>query len=60
MTGGCAGGALDGSRYFILLASPSAAQSKWVTQEIQHWLATKGSASLLIVLTEGEIGMGRR
>jgi hypothetical protein len=47
--------ALEASRYFILLASPAAAHSKWVTQEIQHWLATKGSTSLLIVLTEGEI-----
>jgi len=47
--------ALDNSRYFVLLASPAAARSKWVAQEVQHWLATKGSIPLLIVLTEGEI-----
>lgn len=55
--------ALDRSRYFILLASPASATSKWVNEEIEHWLtqspaAREGNATqrLLIVLTDGEIG----
>jgi hypothetical protein len=30
--------ALDSSRYFLLLASPEAASSKWVGKEVAHWL----------------------
>lgn len=30
--------ALDQSEYFILLASPEAARSKWIAQEVAHWL----------------------
>ena len=30
--------ALDDSSHFILLASPKAAQSKWVKREVRHWL----------------------
>ena len=30
--------ALDDSSHFILLASPLAAQSKWVKREVRHWL----------------------
>src|SRR3954451_13324614 len=29
--------ALDRSRWFILLASPEAARSRWVNDEIEHW-----------------------
>lgn len=47
--------ALDGSSYFILLASPPAAQSKWVGREVEHWTARKDPHRLLLVLTEGEI-----
>lgn len=47
--------ALDASRYFILLASPRAAQSRWVGQEVSHWITTRGIDTLLIVLTEGKI-----
>jgi len=47
--------ALDQSQYFILLASPDAAQSEWVQREIAHWLATRSPETLLIVLTKGEI-----
>jgi len=45
--------ALDNSRYFILLASPDAAQSPWVGKEIQHWIATHGTDTILPVLTDG-------
>ncbi len=45
--------ALDNTRYLILLASPDAAASVWVGKEIEHWLAQKGSHSVLIALTDG-------
>lgn len=54
--------ALDTSRWFILMASPDAAGSKWVGREIEHWLtaspaAARGEAArrILIVLTGGEL-----
>ena len=45
--------ALDGSDWFVLLASPEAAQSQWVSKEIAHWLATKSADHLLPVVTDG-------
>jgi hypothetical protein len=47
--------AMAGSRYFVLMASPVAAQSHWVQREITWWLENRGPSSLLIVLTEGVI-----
>jgi WD40 repeat protein len=47
--------ALDAARYFVLLASPGAAESRWVGEEVKHWLAHKPRERLLLVLTEGEI-----
>jgi WD40 repeat protein len=47
--------ALSESRWFILLASPLASQSKWVSKEVQYWLEHKSAGHLLIALTEGEI-----
>ncbi len=49
----CAG--LDDARYFVLLASPEAAASSWVRQEVAHWLAHKGPQTLLIVVTGGSV-----
>ncbi|GAA0492274.1 hypothetical protein Ade02nite_68840 [Paractinoplanes deccanensis] len=46
--------ALDGSQYFVLLASPEAARSPWVNKEIEHWIATKPSDRILPVVTDGE------
>ncbi|MEU8657662.1 TIR domain-containing protein [Actinoplanes philippinensis] len=46
--------ALDGSEWFVLLASPEAAQSPWVNREIEHWIATKPANRILPVLTDGE------
>ena len=46
--------AMDSAEYFILLASPAAAQSAWVNQEIQHWRTTKDIDRILPVLTEGD------
>jgi hypothetical protein len=46
--------ALNGSDYFVLLASPDAAESRWVNQEIEHWTATKSVDRILPVVTDGE------
>lgn len=49
--------ALSESEYFIFLASPRAAQSIWVPQEIEEWLKRQDNKldKFMIVLTEGEI-----
>lgn len=47
--------ALDDARYFLLLASPEAAQSTWVRREVGHWLETKPPGRLFIVLTGGDL-----
>lgn len=47
--------ALDESEYFLLLASPEAASSDWVKEEIDYWLDNKSSEKILIILTSGEI-----
>ncbi len=47
--------ALAASRYFILLASPAAAQSPWVRQELAWWMEHREPETLLIVLTGGTI-----
>ena len=46
--------ALESSEFFILLASPEAAGSRWVAQEVNYWLGHKPLAHVLIVLTGGE------
>lgn len=46
--------ALAESQYFVLLASPDASQSSWVSREVSWWLTNRGSEKLLIALTEGE------
>ena len=45
--------ALGQSRYFILLASPDAAASKWVNKEVAHWLDHNGIETILIGVTNG-------
>lgn len=47
--------ALADANYFLLLASPRAAQSKWVQREVDYWLTNREHDHLLIVLTEGEL-----
>jgi len=47
--------ALTGSEYFIFLASPRSAASKWCRLEIARWLETHQPDHFLIVLTEGAI-----
>jgi WD40 repeat protein len=48
----CAG--LDESEYFVLLASPGAAESVWVNREIERWIASHPIDNLLPVVTDGE------
>src|SRR6185295_4791678 len=50
---------LENSDYFLLLASPPAAQSKWVEQEVDWWLRNRSPSRLLIVWTEGELVWSR-
>lgn len=49
-------GALSRSRYFVLLASPEAARSHWIEQEVRWWRAHRSHDTLLIALTDGELG----
>lgn len=46
---------LSASDYFILLASPEAAQSRWCAKEVDFWKKTKSVSHFLIALTDGEI-----
>jgi ankyrin repeat protein len=48
---------LADSEYFILLASPRAADSEWVKREIDEWLSIHNEATdkILIVWTDGEL-----
>jgi hypothetical protein len=47
--------ALSQSRFLILLASPEAAASRWVGQEIAFWLDHNSADTVLIALTDGEL-----
>src|SRR5690348_13495278 len=49
--------ALIESEYFVLMASPDAAESIWVQREITEWLDLHDGSTenLLIVLTDGRI-----
>jgi hypothetical protein len=47
--------ALTTSEWFILVASPDAANSPWVARELDFWCQHKSLERLLIVLTSGEI-----
>jgi tetratricopeptide (TPR) repeat protein len=47
--------ALYESRHLILLASPEAAASPWVSEEVKYWLDHKSSDTLFIGLTSGEL-----
>jgi WD40 repeat protein len=47
--------ALAASEFFVLLASPEAARSKWVEREVSYWVEHRPAVNLLIVLTYGEL-----
>ncbi|MGX9890092.1 toll/interleukin-1 receptor domain-containing protein [Streptomyces sp. NPDC002276] len=46
--------ALSRSRHLVILASPQAAASKWVRQEIEYWRANKPADALLLAVTDGD------
>jgi len=47
--------ALRRSGFLVLLASPQAAASRWVAQEVDFWLREHGPQTILIVLTAGDV-----
>jgi tetratricopeptide (TPR) repeat protein len=47
--------ALGQSRFFLLLASPEAAASKWVNKEVAYWLDHSSIDTLLLGLTDGHL-----
>ena len=47
--------ALSQARFFVLLASPEAAASHWVDQEVRWWRANRTHDTFLIALTDGEL-----
>jgi hypothetical protein len=47
--------ALTQSEYFLLMASPYAAGSQWVQNEVDWWLTHRSLDKLLVVVTEGDI-----
>ena len=47
--------AVRGAEWFILIASPEAAKSKWVEYEVSAWLRLGQTDRLLIVLVDGQI-----
>ena len=47
--------ALGESSWFVLLASPEAAASKWVNRELRWWLDHNPPERILVVLTSGEL-----
>lgn len=52
--------ALSRARYFVLLASPDAAASHWVDQEVRWWREHRGNDTVLIALTHGELRWDER
>jgi WD40 repeat protein len=47
--------ALENSQFLLLIASREAAKSRWVSQEVEWWLANKSTKTLLIILSEGNL-----
>jgi hypothetical protein len=47
--------ALSQANHFVLLASPTAARSKWVRREVAFWLKERSIESISIVLTDGNL-----
>ena len=47
--------ALSQSEWFLFMASPQAAQSRWVQQEIAWWIQHRTCEKMLILLTDGDL-----
>lgn len=48
-------GALDGSRYLVVVLSPNSAKSEWVNKEVDYWLTHRGRDNLVLVLADGTV-----
>jgi tetratricopeptide (TPR) repeat protein len=48
--------ALGQSRFLILLVSPQSAASQWVGKEVAYWLTNKSIDTLLLAVTDGDVG----
>ncbi len=48
--------ALDGSRFLVVVASPDAARSRWVNEEIRVFKQRHGDARVLVLVVAGEPG----
>ncbi|MGW6153694.1 TIR domain-containing protein [Streptomyces sp. NPDC055144] len=46
---------LAGSRWLVMMASPAAAESTWVRQEISWWLTHRSADTLLVGWTDGTL-----
>ena len=46
---------LEGSRWFVYLASPDSAASPWCLKELEWWLDHHGTQRLLVVVANGEL-----
>ena len=46
---------LDDSEFLILIASSESATSTWVDWEVSHWIASRGTSQILIVLVDGDL-----
>lgn len=47
--------ALGNSEYFILMASPDSAASKWVQQEVDYWLKNRSIEKIFVIWTDGTL-----
>src|SRR5262245_7748322 len=47
--------AMADSAWFVLLASPDAARSRWVRREIEWWLANRPVDRIILVVVGGEL-----
>lgn len=46
---------LTRSHWLVVMASPEAKESKWVTREINWWLTNKSAETILLVVTAGQL-----
>lgn len=46
---------LDESDHLVLLASPDSADSRWVADEVDHWLTTRGADKVLVAWIGGDL-----
>lgn len=50
--------ALAQSRFLIVIASPSAAQSRWVNEEVRHFKQVHGDGRVLVLIVDGNPASG--